>query len=125
MSQVPVWLTSFLKLVNIKACQQALFAMLLGIITFLVIDKIFLATVDHSAGLMSWWFVIETLANLGFCLLILAMGNTLERLALGYVAVWFACGLSVAIYDAQVLSPMGIITAIITTLVLWYFLLLD
>lgn len=117
------WAAQSRQFLALPAVKPVLFSLVLSTITFLVIDKIFLESVQQSVGLLSWFFVVVAAVNLGFCYLMVTAGAAVERVALGYMSVWFASGLAAGVFDENVTSPLSLLLVVGVTVVLWYYLL--
>lgn len=108
-----------------KQAQTAVFALVTGTITFLVIDKIFLESVQESVGVISWLSLIIVALNVGICFFLASQRVSINRMSLGYLGFWFASGFAAGVFDENVTSPISIGSVILITSVLWYVLLKD
>jgi len=122
-SALRLWVGKARRALALPTVKPVLFSLVLSTITFLVIDKIFLESVQQSVGLLSWFFIAVAGLNLGFCYLLVSAGAAVERVALGYMSVWFASGIAAGVFDENVTSPLSLMLVAGITLVLWYYLL--
>ena len=116
-------LTDFLKFCKAIFFRRGLFALVAATITFLVIDKIFLESVQESVGILSWFYVVVAAVNIVGCFYLMYRGISIERLAVAYMGFWFASGLAAGIFDENVTSLLGIALVFVVTSVAWFFML--
>jgi hypothetical protein len=103
--------------------RKGIFALIVATITFLVIDKIFLESVQESVGVVSWFYVVVAAINIFLCFYLMYRGISIERLAVAYMSFWFASGIAAGIFDENVMSLFSLALVSVTTGVAWYFLL--
>ena len=116
-------LTDFLSFCKASFFKKGLFALVAATITFLVVDKIFLESVQESVGVLFWFYVVVAAVNIWVCFYLMYRGMSIERLAVAYMGFWFASGLAAGIFDENVTSIISIALVFVVTAVSWFFML--